>query len=289
MLLKELKTHFTLELSGLYASEEVQSFFNILSEYFLKYTRLDTVLKAAEIISEEKQKQFQEAILRLKKQEPVQYIIGETEFYGLPFKLNRHTLIPRPETEELVAWVIEYYETQTSIDQPIEILDIGTGSGCIAISLAKNLVDAKITALDFSSEALQMVEKNAAVNRISLDMLEVDILKAAELPKSYDVIVSNPPYVRELEKKMMQSNVLLFEPESALFVSDADPLLFYRKIGQLASQHLKPGGHLFFEINEYLSKELKDLLGTMGFSEIIVRKDIFGKDRMMRCMVSKVS
>jgi len=120
-------------------------------------------------------------------------------------------------------------------------------------------------------------------------MLEVDILKAAELPKSYDVIVSNPPYVRELEKKMMQSNVLLFEPESALFVSDADPLLFYRKIGQLASQHLKPGGHLFFEINEYLSKELKDLLGTMGFSEIIVRKDIFGKDRMMRCMVSKVS
>jgi len=157
LLLKELKTHFTLELSGLYASEEVQSFFNILSEYFLKYTRLDTVLKAAEIISEEKQKQFQEAILRLKKQEPVQYIIGETEFYGLPFKLNRHTLIPRPETEELVAWVIEYYETQTSIDQPIEILDIGTGSGCIAISLAKNLVDAKITALDFSSEALQMV------------------------------------------------------------------------------------------------------------------------------------
>lgn len=289
MNLKELKIHFTSELSDLYPSEEVSSFFTILSEYILNYSRLDTVLKSAEIISEEKQNKFQATILRLKEQEPIQYIIGETEFYGLSFKLNRHTLIPRPETEELVGWVIESCETRRSTDRPIEILDIGTGSGCIAISLAKNLADATITALDFSSEALQMVEKNAAINDVSLDMQEVDILKAVELPKSYDIIISNPPYVRELEKKMMQSNVLLFEPESALFVSDADPLQFYRKIGQLASQHLKPGGHLFFEINEYLSKELKELLGGMGFSEIIVRKDIFGKDRMMRCIASKDS
>jgi release factor glutamine methyltransferase len=285
--LKELKIHFISELSGLYPSEEVQSFFTILSEYILKYSRLDTVLKSAEIISEEKQKRFQEAILRLKEQEPIQYIIGETEFYSLPFKLNSHTLIPRPETEELVAWVIDYCQTQTLTNRSFEILDIGTGSGCIAISLAKNLVDAAITALDFSSEALQMAEKNAALNGVSLDTQKVDILKAAKLPKSYDVIVSNPPYVRELEKKMMQSNVLLFEPESALFVSDTDPLLFYRKIGQLANQYLKPGGHLFFEINEYLSKDLMGLLETIGFSEIIVRKDIFGKDRMMRCKVSK--
>jgi len=280
--LKELKSQFLKELLGVYPSEEVQSFFNILSEYFLKYTRLDTVLKSAEIISEENQEQFQKAILRLKQFEPIQYIIGETEFYGLPFKVTPATLIPRPETEELVQWIVDEYQ-EVSQNEPIHFLDIGTGSGCIAITLAHSVAHAHISAVDFSLKALQVAEGNAQMNQTSVTFFELDVLKNNELPRKYDVIVSNPPYVRELEKKMMQPNVLSFEPDSALFVSDKDPLLFYRKIAELGKRYLTPNGRLFFEINEYLSKELVELLTSIGFSEIIVRKDIFGKERMLSC------
>ena len=282
MTLKELKSYFTEELSGLYPSEEMQSFFNILSEFFLKYTRFETVLKETEIISEENQQHFQNAITRLKQFEPIQYITGETEFYGLTFKVNQHTLIPRPETEELVSWVLEKLGNRPQ-HVSHEILDIGTGSGCIAISLAKNLSQANVSALDFSSDALQMAKLNAQTNCVPVDFFDMNILQAKKLPKIYDVIVSNPPYVRELEKDMMQPNVLSFEPHVALFVSDADPLLFYRKIAQLATQYLSPNGHLFFEINEYLSVSLTHLLESLGFKNIEMKQDIFGKDRMMVC------
>jgi len=282
LLLKELKTHFTSELTSLYASEEVQSFFNLLSEYFLKYTRLDTVMKAAEIISEENQQLFQDAILRLKLFEPIQYIIGETEFYGLPFKVTPATLIPRPETEELVQWIVDEYKTNSQ-NASARFLDMGTGSGCIAIALAKNLAYVQVSALDFSEQATQVAQWNAKANQAPVTFFEFDLLKDAVLPETYDLIVSNPPYVRELEKKMMQPNVLSFEPESALFVSDADPLLFYRKIAELAKRHLTQNGRLFFEINEYLSKELVELLESVGFWKITVRKDIFGKERMLSC------
>lgn len=284
--IKELKDHFYNELSDIYPSEEVQSFFSILSESILKYTRLESVTHAAEIISEKKQQEFENAIGRLKKYEPIQYITGRTEFYGLPFQLNKYTLIPRPETEELVAWIIEDYKTSTNengTNGPLTILDVGSGSGCIAIALAKHLKHANVSAMDISQEALNLAKSNASLNGVAVDFIETDILITDDLAQKYDIIVSNPPYVRKLEKEMMQANVLLHEPEGALFVSNDDPLLFYKRIGLLAITHLNPGGRLYFEINEYLGEELSVMLSGLGFSEIQLRKDIFGKDRMMRC------
>lgn len=281
MKLKDLKRKFIAELSGVYPSEEVESFFTILTEYFLNYTRLEAVLNTDESLSEEYIKHFENAISRLKKHEPIQYISGETEFYSLPFNVNKHTLIPRPETEELVQWIID--DANVERTETKTLLDIGTGSGCIAISLAKSLKDTDVSALDFSSKALESAHKNSVLNRVEVNFFVMDILTTKNLPKQYDIIVSNPPYVRELEKSNMQANVLEHEPKSALFVTDEDPFVFYRKIAQLANQHLAANGTLYFEINEYLSKELITLLETEGFSNVEVRKDIFGKDRMLKC------
>jgi len=277
--LKDLKIKFTSALSEGYPSEEVCSFFSILSESILKYTRLETVVKADEIISEENIKKFDTATLRLIQNEPIQYIIGTTEFFGLPFNVNAHTLIPRSETEELVDWIVKDCENIENAS----FLDIGTGSGCIAISLAKSLANSTVTGLDFSSEALKVARKNALLNKVTINFFELDILTAQSLPKQYQIIVSNPPYVRTLEKKSMAPNVLEYEPPSALYVSNQDPLVFYRKITQLALKFLTLDGTLYFEINEYLSKEMKAMLEDEGFLTIELRKDIFGKDRLMKC------
>ncbi len=283
MNLAALKTNFTSNLSGLYPSEEIQSFFNILSEKQLNLSRIEIALNPDRGISEEDFEKFQQALFRLKNHEPIQYIIGETEFFWLLFKVNKYTLIPRPETEELVEYIISEQKLITHNSQPITILDIGTGSGCIAISLAKNLSNAEVSALDISKGALKIAKKNAELNKVVIEFLQADILKTETLPKQYDLIVSNPPYVRELEKKQMQQNVLKYEPDSALYVKDEDPLLFYRAISQLAKKHLKSNGKLFFEINEYLADELTALLKNEGFQNIEVKKDIFGKDRMIKC------
>ena len=280
--LKELKNNFTSTLSSLYPSEEIQSFFNIFSEKYLNISRIEIALNPERVISEEVSEKYQKALLRLKNHEPVQYIIGETEFFGLPFKVNKHTLIPRPETEELVDWILSEKTINT-------ILDIGTGSGCIAISLAKDLPDSKISALDISDEALKIAHENAEMNKVEVDFFQADILNTKTLPKKYDIIVSNPPYVRELEKKQMQRNVLKFEPNSALYVNDNDPLLFYRVISHLAKKHLQPNGKLFFEINEYLADKLIQLLRREGFQNIQVKKDIFGKDRMIKCSLNETA
>jgi release factor glutamine methyltransferase len=280
--LAELKKNFTTTLSGIYPSEEIQSFFNILSEKYLNLSRIEIALNPEKEISKENTEKFQAALLRLKNYEPIQYILGETEFFSLPFKVNQHTLIPRPETEELVEWILNNSEFRI---QNSEFLDIGTGSGCIAISLAKNLPDSKIFALDISEEALKIACENAELNELIVDFFQADILKTKTLPKQYNVIVSNPPYVRELEKKQMQQNVLKYEPDSALYVKDKDPLLFYRVISQLAKNHLKANGKLFFEINEYLADELTELLKSEGFQNIEIKKDIFGKDRMLKCNI----
>ncbi|WGF92591.1 peptide chain release factor N(5)-glutamine methyltransferase [Aequorivita marisscotiae] len=282
MKITELKNHFKNSISELYPAEEVLSFFNILSEEYLKLSRLEIALNPQRKISENAVEKFQQAILRLKNHEPIQYIVGETEFFGLPFIVNRHTLIPRPETEELVAWILN--EASMLKRGAKMYLDIGTGTGCIAISLAKNLLDSQVSALDISEEALIVARKNAERNKVTIDFFQRDILTTEALPKQYDVIVSNPPYVRELEKKQMQENVLKYEPERALYVSDADPLLFYKAIVKLAKNYLKPNGKLFFEINEYLSEELSELLLTEGAKNIKVKKDIFGKDRMIKCV-----
>jgi len=288
MTIKKLKEHFNQELKALYPSEEIQSFFSILSETVLGYTRFQVSLNGDEELSEENKLKFDEALARLKNSEPIQYITGETEFYGLPFKVNKHTLIPRPETEELVEWMLKIIPPLRGArgvlaQEEYAVLDIGTGSGCIAITLAKHLENATISALDISEEALLIAGQNAKINEVTVTFFQTDILSAKVLPRQYDVIVSNPPYVRELEKEKMQKNVLEHEPESALFVTNEDPLLFYRSIAQLAKKHLKPNGFLYFEINEYLSDEMESMLETMEFQDIEIKKDIFKKPRMLKC------
>jgi len=278
--LKEIKASFKNSLSDLYPSEEIQSLFNILSEEYLKLSRVEIALNPEKEIQEEDAEKFEKTLRRLENQEPIQYIIGATEFYSLSFKVNKYTLIPRPETEELVEWILDNSEFRI---QNSELLDIGTGSGCIAISLAKNLPNSKVSAIDISEEALKIAHQNAELNKVEIEFFQTDILKAKTLPKQYDVIISNPPYVRELEKKRMHQNVLKYEPDSALYVSNEDPLLFYKIISRLAKTHLEPKGKLFFEINEYLAIELIELLKSEGFQNIEVKKDIFGKDRMLKC------
>lgn len=277
-------------LEGVYPSQEIQSFFNILVAKYLSLSRIEIALNPKITISELDLELFYNAISQLKEQKPIQYIIGETEFYGLLFKVNENTLIPRPETEELVDWIVSEYTSNTNQVKPLSIIDIGTGSGCIAISLAKNIQNSKVHAIDISSEAIKIAQENAVLNKVEIDFFETDILKLKSLSlglnneeNKFDIIVSNPPYVLELEKESMQPNVLDFEPETALFVPDRDPLLFYRAISLLAKTALKIGGSLFFEINESFSHQMKVLLNKEGFKNIEIRKDIYNKDRMIKC------
>jgi len=279
--IKDLRTVFVDHLKDIYPLEEIQSFFQITAQHFLNYNRTDIVLHLDQELSKLEVQCFQDTLHRLKKEEPIQYILGNTEFYGLPFIVTKDTLIPRPETEELVAWVIEEY---TSYKSDLQILDIGTGSGCIAISLARHLESASVYAYDISESAIEVAIQNATHNKVVVQYNIVDILQTKTLTKSFDVIVSNPPYVRELEKEEMKPNVLDNEPHTALFVSNIDPLIFYRKIGQLAFDNLSLGGSLFFEINQYLSMETKQLLHEIGFMEVIIRKDMFGNDRMVKAV-----
>jgi len=276
-----LKSNFIQAISKEYPSEEIQSFFSILSEKYLGLSRLQIAMNLNTDVSETISEKFENATLRLKKHEPIQYIIGETEFYGLPFLVDEHTLIPRPETEELVDWILSDAKTQDPT--PKTLLDIGTGSGCIAITLAKNCPEFKVSALDISQAALQVAQKNSVAIGSKVQFLQLDILATKMLPQNFDIIVSNPPYVRMLEKELMQPNVLKYEPDSALFVNDENPLVFYHKIANLAENQLNNGGFLYFEINEYLTKDLVSLLKKMNFKNIEVRKDIFGKDRMIKC------
>jgi len=278
--LSQLKINFTTVLQGVYDKEEVHCFFYILCDFFLQYSRFEVSMALDTIVSAKNITVFEKALLRLKKQEPIQYILGTTEFYGLTFKVNKHTLIPRPETEELVDWVLSNLHDQDSM---LDILDIGTGSGCIAISLAKNIPTAIVSGLDVSEKALEIAKENAVKNQVLVSFCQKDILRTTSLEKKYDVIVSNPPYVRQLEKKEMNPNVLDYEPGLALFVPNEDPLLFYRKIAQLAMVSLQTRGWLYFEINEYLSKEMDVLLKEIGFANIEIKKDFREVPRMIKC------
>lgn len=282
ILLKELRADFHRQLSDYYPSEEIGAFFSLLSEYYLKISRLEAALSPKLIISEPISEKYKKAVRRLQKQEPIQYILGETEFYGLHIKVTPDTLIPRPETEELVDWVLGDALIMKA-GEAKTVLDIGTGSGCIAVAVANQRPNYRVTAIDISEKALSVAKENALLNGVSIQLEHQDILSCNALPGTYDIIISNPPYVREAEKEKMQQNVLAYEPASALFVSDEDPLLFYRKIAGLAKTHLTPCGILYLEINEYLSKKLAAMLKSMGFHLVEVRKDLFGKDRMIKC------
>ena len=280
MKLSQLKINCTTQLQGIYDKEEIHSFFYLLCDSFLNYRRFDVSMNHDRLLSKPTMARFDSALARLQAREPIQYILGCTEFYGLPFQENKYTLIPRPETEELVDWILSHFQNQDAV---LDILDIGTGSGCIAVALAKNLPRASISALDISHKAIALAKENAINNQVSVSFSDQDILDTKSLEKKYDVIVSNPPYVRQQEKKAMHTNVLAYEPSNALFVSNEDPLLFYRKIAQLAKVSLKANGWLYFEINEYLSLEMESLLDEIGFMNIEIKNDFRAVPRMIKC------
>ena len=293
MKLTELKTLFHNQLDAVYGKDEVQSFFFLCTEHYLNLPRFQLALQPQFTIIKSETDTFFKTLEDLKQQKPIQYILGETEFYGLPFKVNKNVLIPRPETEELVELIIANHKTQhptPNTKNPITILDIGTGSGCIAISLAKHLPNAKIYALDVSEDALKVAKENAELNTVEIEFIQADILNSSLLEDvalrqmgfKFDIIVSNPPYVRHLEKAEIQPNVLDNEPHLALFVEDHNPLVFYKAITNFAICNLKENGHLYFEINQYLGNETKALLETANFEAIALLKDLNGNNRIVK-------
>jgi release factor glutamine methyltransferase len=281
MLIKTYKSLFQRELSSFYDTMEIESFFFLILEQFRNLKRIDLALQPDLEFTEAEISQWNLVLEQLKIEIPIQYILGKTHFYGLEFQVNPNVLIPRPETEELVDWIIKTNSNGNL--SPIKIIDIGTGSGCIAISLAKNLPNASVFALDVSKKALEIAQKNAIQNETKITFIEKNILEITNFEQQFDVIVSNPPYVRNLEKAEIKKNVLENEPHLALFVADDDALLFYRKIGQIAMKNLQSGGQLYFEINQYLGKETVDLLADLGFQNIELRQDIYGNNRMISC------
>ena len=281
----KFRNHFINSLEGLYPIEELKSFFYLLAEKYLNLSRINIALQLNNELTHEEQSSFYLAADRLRNHEPIQYILGETEFFGMPITVNKQVLIPRPETEELVSWIIEDVDKNEAT-----ILDIGTGSGCIAISLAKKLNNAVVSAIDISTRAIEVAKKNALINNVNIEFSRVDVLNFEadsdlqhKWESKYDIIVSNPPYVRMQEKKLMKLNVVDHEPDIALFVEDDDPLLFYRKISQLSKQYLRHHGTLYLEINEYLGLEMEKMLNKAGFKHIVLKKDMFGKNRMIKC------
>ncbi len=291
MLLREIKNIFHKELGENYPEEEIDTFFYLSIEHYLKLERFALVLQPNLVLTKEEETPLFKLVTELKEEKPIQYILGSTHFMDLEFRVDENVLIPRPETEELVQWILE--ECQAERSRNLRILDIGTGSGCIAVSLAQNLPNAKVYAIDVSEKALKVAQQNAMLNNVEVTFLQKDILNPElefelyselepVLELQFDIIVSNPPYVRELEKEEMKKNVLEHEPDSALFVPDNNPLLFYDAITQFAKTRLKENGSLFFEINQYLGKETKVLLEAHNFLEIELRKDIFGNYRMLK-------
>ena len=267
-------SYFRQELSAVADEGEITSWYYISMQYLLVYNRSDCIINSNQVLNKSQLIKIKQIVAELKTHKPIQYILGKTEFYGLKIMVNEHTLIPRPETEQLVDWILK--------ENFVTALDIGTGSGCIPIALAKN-TDAKVLAIDVSEDALLIAEENAKNNEVEIDFIHQDILQTNSLQK-VDLIVSNPPYVLESEKGKMQENVLDYEPELALFVEDKNPLIFYKKIASLAFNFLNENGKLFFEINAKFGKETIEMLADIGFVNIELKKDMNDKDRMIKAI-----
>ncbi|MEN9929555.1 MAG: hypothetical protein RLZZ231_1476 [Bacteroidota bacterium] len=284
MTIKQYRDQFIQELTSLYDVGEAESFFYRILEARHQLKRIDIALQPELALTVTELEDWNLILEQLKKEIPIQYLLGSTLFYGLKFEVNSNVLIPRPETEELVEWIIESQQLAIG-DKKVRILDIGTGSGCIAIALAKNIPNAQVFALDVSEQALATAQKNAELNQVAIQFIHQSVLETEDLGQQFDIIVSNPPYVRHLEKQEIKKNVLDNEPHLALFVADDDALIFYRKIAELALKNLNPLGQLYFEINQYLGQETLDLLQEMGFKNTELRKDIYGNDRMIQCAI----
>lgn len=279
-LVKDIRKYYCEQLCSIYDKEEANAMILILFDHYFKIDRVRMALEPNLRLSESEMLTFHFAVKDLLKNKPLQYIIGETEFCDLKFKVNENVLIPRPETSELVHLIAKSQKSTVNSQQ--SILDIGTGSGCIAISLAKQLPQSQVYALDISEKALCVAKDNAYINNVDITFIHDDILSLRnKIETKFDIIVSNPPYVRDLEKAEMRDNVLNWEPHNALFVSDDDPLIFYRNILEFTKTHLKENGEVWFEINEYLGKEMKDLCCEMGFSNVNIYKDFREKERFL--------
>lgn len=273
--LKQLVSYFTDNLVNHYPSNEIEGIAYWTIESYFNLSRSSFKLEQDRGLSSDEILFVKNVVERLKTKEPIQYIFGETSFYGMTFKVDKNCLIPRPETEELVNWILE--------DPKNKVLDIGTGSGCIAISIAKKS-NANVLGLDISKDALNLAKTNAKINDVSVEFFQANILELNKVEK-VDVIVSNPPYVLESDKQTMDSNVLDFEPHNALFVEDENPLIFYNKIIKIAKKSLNKNGFIFFEIHELKANDIIDLLTDNNFSNIELKKDLQNKDRMIKAQL----
>ncbi len=269
------------ELASIYPANEIQSFTYILLSHITGYSKVEIIVNKNTIFSDVQRAMLNTFVNKLKIHTPIQYIVGKTEFYGFPFLVSDAVLIPRPETEELIEWIVESCDK----DNETHMLDIGTGSGCIAVTLACLFPKAQVIAFDISDEALKIATQNAEVNKVKVIFQKVDILNAEKYSKSdfqWNIIVSNPPYIPKSEQAEIQPNVLDHEPHIALFVPDADPLIFYRKIMEFALKQLKTGGYLFFETHRDWTQEIVKILVVNGFYNVQLRKDLSGNDRMIK-------
>jgi release factor glutamine methyltransferase len=280
--IKDVFDAYKLTLTNLYQPQELESITLLVISEICDLSKAKIKAFPAQELSQQQTERLNHALSLLKTGEPMQYVLGVTEFYGLPFYVNPSVLIPRPETEELVEWALASVNDQSAAGR---IIDIGTGSGCIAISLKKNLPGFTVSAIDISAEALNTAKQNAKLNDVDIQFIEADILNfTAQISQlKSQIIISNPPYVTLHDKSLMHTNVTDFEPHTALFVPENDPLIFYKAIADYAVNNLSPNGLLFFEINESLGNETVQLLTDKGFKNIELRKDISGRDRMVKC------
>jgi len=270
------------QLQGYYPDSEIRTFGYRILESVCRSDKQTLLRSKGKQLSANDLTQIRKITEELKKYRPLQYVLGETEFYGLLFRVNEQVLIPRPETEELVEWILKSVKGKTQ-NAEYRILDIGTGSGCIAIALAKNLPEAEVYALDISEEALEVAKQNAHLNKVNIRFFRYDILSSFDDETSifpFDLIVSNPPYVMPSEKRAMSPNVLAHEPHQALFTPEGRPLLFYERIADLGKTFLKPEGRIFFEINPLAGEAVAEMLRKKGYRNVETAQDITGKERM---------
>ncbi len=276
--IKDIKVYLTNELKGIYPDSEIRALTIIILKTVLKSDKVQNLAFPETLVPQKHVHEILGICRDLKRGKPLQYILGETDFYNLRIKVNSETLIPRPETEELVDLIIKENKNFTGT-----ILDAGTGTGCIAIALAVNLPGSNVSGFDISDGAVITAKENARLNNASVNFFRADILNPdPELFNVTEIIVSNPPYIAESEKELMAPNVLYYEPGKALFVPDSDPLVFYSAIIKLADTILNPGGRLYFEINEVMGNSIYYILDSEGYSGIIIIKDINGKDRFLK-------